>query len=121
MAERQEITVRAELRAGRGKNDSRRLRARGMVPLTIYGGEGEPIAAASGPACSYAPAPSSDRGCLKNSFTGNSNIREVSTIDVPFPLSRYQHDHKRSRTPRNRVPVAPCYRCSIYQPLSARL
>lgn len=47
MAERQEITVRAELRAGRGKNDSRRLRARGMVPLTIYGGEGEPVAAAA--------------------------------------------------------------------------
>jgi large subunit ribosomal protein L25 len=47
MAERQEITVRAELRAGRGKNDARRLRARGMVPLTIYGGEGEPIAAAA--------------------------------------------------------------------------
>lgn len=47
MAERQEITVRAEMRAGRGKNDSRRLRARGMVPLTIYGGEGEPIAAAA--------------------------------------------------------------------------
>ncbi len=47
MAERQEITVRAELRAGRGKNDSRRLRARGMVPLTVYGGEGEPIAAAA--------------------------------------------------------------------------
>lgn len=47
MAERQEITVRAELRAGRGKNDSRRLRARGLVPLTIYGGEGEPVAAAA--------------------------------------------------------------------------
>ena len=47
MAEREEITVRAELRAGRGKNDARRLRARGMVPLTIYGGEGEPIAAAA--------------------------------------------------------------------------
>ena len=47
MAESQEITVRAELRAGRGKNDSRRLRARGMVPLTIYGGEGEPVAAAA--------------------------------------------------------------------------
>jgi large subunit ribosomal protein L25 len=39
--------VRAELRAGRGKNDARRLRARGMVPLTVYGGEGEPIAAAA--------------------------------------------------------------------------
>ena len=47
MAEREEITVRAELRGGRGKNDARRLRARGMVPLTIYGGEGEPVAAAA--------------------------------------------------------------------------
>jgi large subunit ribosomal protein L25 len=47
MAERQEITVRAELRAGRGKNDARRLRARGMVPLTIYGGEGDAMSAAA--------------------------------------------------------------------------
>jgi len=47
MAERQEIMVRAELRAGRGKNDARRLRARGMVPLTIYGGDGEPVSAAA--------------------------------------------------------------------------
>ena len=47
MAEREEITVRAELRGGRGKNDARRLRARGMVPLTIYGGEGEPVSAAA--------------------------------------------------------------------------
>jgi large subunit ribosomal protein L25 len=47
MAEREEITVRAELRGGRGKNDARRLRARGMVPLTVYGGEGEPVSAAA--------------------------------------------------------------------------
>ncbi len=47
MAERQEITVRAELRAGRGKNDARRLRARGFVPLTIYGGGGESVSAAA--------------------------------------------------------------------------
>jgi len=47
MAERKEITVRAEQRAGRGKNDARRLRSRGMVPLTVYGGEGEPVSAAA--------------------------------------------------------------------------
>ncbi|MCA1593839.1 MAG: 50S ribosomal protein L25 [Acidobacteria bacterium] len=47
MAEREEITVKAEQRTGRGKNDSRRLRARGMVPLTIYGGEGESVSAAA--------------------------------------------------------------------------
>src|ERR687884_806502 len=79
----------------------------------------KPIAAASGPACSYAPAPSSDRGCLKNSFTGNSNIREVSTIDVtPFLQVDINSDHKRSPALRNRVPAASCYRCSNYQPLS---
>jgi large subunit ribosomal protein L25 len=47
MAEREEITVRAEQRTGRGKNDSRRLRARGFVPLTIYGGGGESVSAAA--------------------------------------------------------------------------
>lgn len=45
MAERKEITVRAELRNGRGKNDARRTRTNGLVPLTIYGGEGETISA----------------------------------------------------------------------------
>ena len=47
MAERQEITIRGEQRTGRGKNDARRLRARGYVPLTIYGGGGESVSAAA--------------------------------------------------------------------------
>ena len=47
MAERQEITVKGEQRTGRGKNDARRLRARGLVPLTIYGGGGESVSAAA--------------------------------------------------------------------------
>ncbi|MET0623004.1 MAG: 50S ribosomal protein L25 [Pyrinomonadaceae bacterium] len=70
MAERQEITVRAELRAGRGKNDSRRLRARGLVPLTIYGGEGEPIAAA---------APLAELAAILRSGAGHNAI---FTLDV---------------------------------------
>src|SRR5215212_10810847 len=70
MAEREEITVRAELRAGRGKNDSRRLRARGMVPLTIYGGEGEPIAAA---------APLAELAAILRSGAGHNAI---FTLDV---------------------------------------
>jgi large subunit ribosomal protein L25 len=45
MAEREEITVRAELREGRGKNDARRARRDGMVPVTIYGGEGGAVSA----------------------------------------------------------------------------
>ena len=47
MAERQEITVKGEQREGRGKNDARRLRVRGYVPLTIYGGGGESVSAAA--------------------------------------------------------------------------
>lgn len=47
MAQTEEITVNAILREGRGKNDSRRLRASGYVPLSLYGGGGESIAAAA--------------------------------------------------------------------------
>lgn len=70
MAERQEITVRAELRAGRGKNDSRRLRARGLVPLTIYGGGGDPVAAA---------APLAELAAILRSGAGHNAI---FTLDV---------------------------------------
>lgn len=45
MAERKEITVRAQQRSGRGKNDARRTRASGLVPVTIYGGEGGTVSA----------------------------------------------------------------------------
>ena len=45
MAEQNEITVRATKRAGRGKNDARRARREGMVPLSVYGGEGGSVAA----------------------------------------------------------------------------
>jgi len=62
--------VRAELRAGRGKNDSRRLRARGLVPLTIYGGEGEPVAAA---------APLAELAAILRSGAGHNAI---FTLDV---------------------------------------
>jgi large subunit ribosomal protein L25 len=45
MADKKEIIVRAAARSGRGKNDSRRARREGQVPITIYGGEGEAVAA----------------------------------------------------------------------------
>jgi large subunit ribosomal protein L25 len=70
MAERKEITVRAELRSGRGKNDSRRLRARGFVPVTLYGGEGESVSAA---------APLSELAAILRSDTGHNTI---FTLDV---------------------------------------
>jgi large subunit ribosomal protein L25 len=45
MAEQKEITVRAKTREGRGKNDARRTRREGMVPVVVYGGEGNTVAA----------------------------------------------------------------------------
>lgn len=70
MAERKEITVRAELRSGRGKNDARRARAQGMVPLTVYGGEGETLAAV---------APLSELAAILRSEAGHNAI---FTLDV---------------------------------------
>jgi large subunit ribosomal protein L25 len=47
MAERKEFTIKAARREGRGKNDARRVRAAGRVPLTIYGGGGESVSASA--------------------------------------------------------------------------
>ena len=47
MAEKKEFTINAVRREGRGKNDARRLRASGKVPLTIYGGEGDSVSASA--------------------------------------------------------------------------
>ena len=45
MAERKEFKVQAKLRVGRGKNDARRARREGMVPITVYGGGAETLTA----------------------------------------------------------------------------
>jgi large subunit ribosomal protein L25 len=70
MAERKEITVRATRRAGRGKNDAGRLRREGLVPLTIYGGDGEALSAA---------APLAELAAILRSDTGHNTI---FTLDV---------------------------------------
>lgn len=70
MAEREEITVRATKRDGRGKNDARRARHDGLVPVTVYGGEGEPVAAV---------APLRELAAILRSDSGYNTI---FTIDV---------------------------------------
>ena len=47
MAEHEEITIKAKVREGRGKNDARRVRREGMIPITVYGGGAETVAAAA--------------------------------------------------------------------------
>ncbi len=70
MAEQKEITVRARVREGRGKNDARRVRREGMIPVTVYGGGGETVAAA---------APLSELAAILRSEAGRNTI---FTIDI---------------------------------------
>lgn len=70
MAERKEITVRATRRDGRGKNDARRIRSEGFIPVTVYGGEGEAVSAV---------APLRDLAAILRSESGYNSI---FTIDV---------------------------------------
>ena len=70
MAEKKEIIVRAAAREGRGKNDSRRARRNGQVPVTIYGGSGEAVAAL---------APLSELAAILRSDSGRNTI---FTLDV---------------------------------------
>jgi large subunit ribosomal protein L25 len=70
MAERKEYKVQAKLRDGRGKNDARRSRREGMVPLTVYGGDGGTVAAL---------APLAELAAILRSESGRNTI---FTIDV---------------------------------------
>ena len=70
MAEKKEIIVKATLREGRGKNDSRRARRDGQVPVTIYGGTGEAVAAL---------ATLSDLAAILRSDSGRNTI---FTVDI---------------------------------------
>jgi len=70
MAEKKEIVVRATSRDGRGKNDARRARRNGQVPVTLYGGKGETVAAL---------APASELAAILRSDTGRNTI---FTLDI---------------------------------------
>ncbi len=71
MAEnKEEITVQAKLREGRGKNDARRTRRVGLVPVTVYGGGAETVAAT---------APLSELAAILRSEAGRNTI---FTIDI---------------------------------------
>jgi large subunit ribosomal protein L25 len=70
MAEKKEIIVRAVRREGRGKNDARRARRDGQVPVTIYGGGTEAVAAL---------APLRELAAILRSDTGRNTI---FTVDI---------------------------------------
>ena len=70
MAEKKDFRVQAKQRDGRGKNDARRTRRAGMVPITVYGGGGETVAAV---------APLSELAAILRTEAGRNTI---FTIDV---------------------------------------
>jgi len=80
MSEHKEITIRAKVREGRGKNDARRARREGMVPVNVYGGEGDAVAAL---------APLSELAAILRSESGRNtiftlDIEGVGSSDVMF-------------------------------------
>ncbi|MEK6282845.1 MAG: 50S ribosomal protein L25 [Acidobacteriota bacterium] len=68
--ERKEITVQAKAREGRGKNDARRARREGLVPVVVYGGAGESVAAL---------APLRELAAILRSESGRNSI---FTLDI---------------------------------------
>jgi large subunit ribosomal protein L25 len=80
MAEQKDIKVVAKSREGRGKNDARRARAAGMVPVTVYGGEGGSVSAL---------APLRELAAILRSESGRNtiftlDIEGVGTSEVMF-------------------------------------
>ena len=69
MAEK--IVVKAEKREGRGKNTNRRLRAEGKVPVVVYGGGTESLAA------------SADLKDLAAILRTDAGVNTVFSLDIP--------------------------------------
>lgn len=87
MAEQKDITVRATAREGRGKNDARRARVAGMVPVTVYGGEGGTVAAL---------APLRELAAILRSESGRNTI---FTLDIEGVGSSEVMFHERQVDP----------------------
>src|ERR1043166_3490437 len=73
MAEKKEYKVQAQLRSGRGKNDARRVRREGLVPVTVYGGGAENVAA-------FRPLP--DLAAVLRSESGRNTIFTIEVDGV---------------------------------------
>lgn len=78
--EQKEIVVRAKKRERFGKNEARRLRRAGYIPVIVYGGNAEPVAAA---------VPRSELAAILRSETGHNTIFQleiegIGTSEVLF-------------------------------------
>ena len=84
---RKDITVVAETRDSRGKNEARRLRVRGSMPAVVYGGEGGPTPVAVSP---------KELSRILNSKTGHNTIFNLSMTgsgsSTPVMVVDWQYD-----------------------------
>jgi large subunit ribosomal protein L25 len=83
---RTEITVAAESRDLRGKNEARRLRAKGSVPAVVYGGKTGPVSVAVSP---------KDLTKILNSKAGHNtifNLNLAGSDSTPVMIVDWQFD-----------------------------
>lgn len=83
---RKDITITAESRDSRGKNEARRLRAKGVMPAVLYGGPNGAAAVAVSP---------KEVGRILNSKTGHNTIFNLSVTgkeDTPVMVVDWQYD-----------------------------
>jgi large subunit ribosomal protein L25 len=83
---RKDITIVAEPRSTRGKNEARRLRVQGQAPAVLYGAGGESVAVAVSP---------KEVNKILHSTTGYNTIFNLSVAGgetVPVMVVDWQHD-----------------------------
>jgi large subunit ribosomal protein L25 len=83
---KRDITLTAEPRETRGKNEARRLRVKGMVPAVVYGSPGGPVPVAVSP---------KEIGKILHSASAQNTIFNVEVTgkeNVPVMLADWQND-----------------------------
>jgi large subunit ribosomal protein L25 len=83
---RKDITINAEPRSSRGKNEARRLRVKGAIPAVVYGGKEPAIAVSVDP---------KEVNRLLHSKTGHNTIFNVAIRDMattPAMVVDWQND-----------------------------
>ena len=87
---RRDITITAELRDSRGKNEARRLRARGMAPAVVYGPGNDPVAVAVSP---------KEVHSILRSSSGHNTIFNITLAGAqqPVMIIDWQHDPIKGR------------------------
>lgn len=83
---RKDITITAELRDSRGKNEARRLRASGKIPAVVYGASRQAMAVAVNP---------KELNRILHSKSGHNTIFNVDIAgadNAPVMIVDWQHD-----------------------------